>query len=81
VRQPDIRFVSIKPVDQQAMLAWHRTRSGYQMERTALVNRMRGLLAEFGVWIGRSSAVLELVLAVHRAQVSRCWFLALFDDM
>lgn len=58
VRQPDMRLVSVKSVDQQAMLAWHRTRSGYQMERTALVNRMRGLLAEFGVWIGRSSTVL-----------------------
>ncbi len=58
VRQPDMRFVSIKSVDQQAMLAWHRSRSGYQMERTALLNRTRGLLAEFGVWIGRSTARL-----------------------
>jgi transposase len=58
VRQPDMRFVLVKSVDQQAMLAWHRARSGYQMERTALLNRTRGLLAEFGVWIGRSTAVL-----------------------
>lgn len=28
------------------------------MERTALLNRTRGLLAEFAMWIGRSSAVL-----------------------
>ena len=27
VRQPDMRFVSVKSVDQQAMLAWHRARS------------------------------------------------------
>ena len=26
VRQPDMRFVSVKSVDQQAMLAWHRAR-------------------------------------------------------
>jgi transposase len=58
VRQPDMRFVSVKSVDQQAMLAWHRARSGFSVERTALLNRTRGLLAEFGVWIGRSSAVL-----------------------
>jgi transposase len=58
VRQPDMRFVSVKSVDQQAMLAWHRARSGYGVERTALLNRTRGLLAEFGVWIGRSTAVL-----------------------
>ena len=58
VRQPDMRFVSVKSLEQQAMLAWHRTRSGHCVERTALLNRTRGLLAEFGVWLGRSSAVL-----------------------
>ena len=58
VRQPDMRFVSVKSVDQQAILAWHRARSGLSVERTALLNRTRGLLAEFGVWIGRSSSVL-----------------------
>lgn len=58
VRQPSMRFVTVKSEDQQAMLAWHRARFGYQEERTALLNRTRGLLAEFGVWLGRSAAVL-----------------------
>ena len=58
VRQPDMRFVSVKSVDQQAMLAWHRARAGYQHERKALLNRTRDLLSEFGLWLGRSSAVL-----------------------
>jgi len=58
VLQPEMRFVTVKSADQQAMLAWHRTRSGYSEERKALLNRTRGLLAEFGVWLGRSSAVL-----------------------
>lgn len=58
VRQPSMRFVAIKSVDQQAMLAWHRARAGYLEERTALLNRTRGMLAEFGVWLGRSAAVL-----------------------
>jgi transposase len=58
VRQPDMRFVTVKSVDQQAMLAWHRARAGFGEERKALLNRTRGLLAEFGVWIGRSSAAL-----------------------
>ncbi len=58
VRQPDMRFVTVKSVEQQAMLAWHRMRSGYSDERTALINRTRGLLAEFGVWLGRSAAAL-----------------------
>lgn len=58
VRQPDMRFVSIKSLEQQAMLAWHRSRSGFVIDRTALLNRVRGLLAEFGVWLGRSTNVL-----------------------
>jgi len=53
-----MRFVSVKTVEQQAMLAWHRSRSGFIVDRTALLNRVRGLLAEFGVWIGRSTSVL-----------------------
>ena len=56
--QPNMRFVSPKSLEQQAMLAWHRARSGYVEERTALLNRIRGMLAEFGIWIGRSTSVL-----------------------
>jgi transposase len=58
VLQPDMRFVSVKSLEQQAMLAWHRSRSGFLEERKALLNRTRGLLAEFGLWVGRSPAVL-----------------------
>lgn len=54
VRQPNMRFVGVKSVDSQVMLAWHRVRQGFSVERTALINRTRGLLAEFGVWLGRS---------------------------
>ena len=54
-RQPTMRFVPIKTVDQQAILAWHSVREGWKEERTALLNRVRGLLAEFGIVIGRSS--------------------------
>lgn len=56
--QPEMRFVTIKSVEQQAMLSWHRMRSGYNEERTALICRTRGLLAEFGIWLGRSAAAL-----------------------
>jgi len=52
--QPDMRFVSVKSVEQQSMLAVHRMREGWKVERTALINRVRGLLAEFGIWLGRS---------------------------
>ena len=52
--QPDMRFVSVKSVEQQSILACHRMREGWKSERTGLINRVRGLLAEFGVWLGRS---------------------------
>src|SRR6266705_3270764 len=48
-RQPNMRFVAIKSVAQQAALCVHRLRQGLVEERTALINRLRGLLTEFGV--------------------------------
>jgi transposase len=48
VRQPQLRFVTVKSAEQQARLVVHRLRQGWQEERTAGINRLRGLLAEFG---------------------------------
>ncbi|WP_028215578.1 IS110 family transposase [Paraburkholderia mimosarum] len=47
--RPQMRFVPIKSPAQQSGLVLHRIRTGFVEERTALVNRLRGLLAEFGV--------------------------------
>jgi transposase len=52
VSRPKMRFVAMKSVEQQAVLAVHRLRQGLVEERTALVNRLRGLLTEYGVVIG-----------------------------
>jgi len=49
VARPNMRFVPVKSVEQQALLAMHRVRQGFVVERTALINRLRGLLSEFGV--------------------------------
>lgn len=54
-RQPTMRYVAIKSVEQQSILAWHRMREGWKEERTALLNRLRGLLGEFGLWPSRSA--------------------------
>jgi transposase len=53
--QPTMRFVPIKSREQQAILGWHSMREGWKEERTALINRVRALLAEFGVVIARSA--------------------------
>ena len=44
-----MRFVPVKTVEQQALLALHRVRQGFVVERTATINRLRGLMSEFGV--------------------------------
>jgi transposase len=49
VTRPSMRFVPVKSVEQQALLALHRVRQGFVVERTAIINRLRGLMSEFGV--------------------------------
>jgi transposase len=49
VSRPSMRFVPVKSVEQQSVLSVHRVRQGFIEERTATINRVRGLLAEFGV--------------------------------
>lgn len=49
VARPSMRFVPVKSAEQQALLAMHRVRYGFVVERTAVINRLRGLMAEFGV--------------------------------
>jgi transposase len=49
VSRPSMRFVPVKSAEQQALLALHRVRYGFVVERTASINRLRGLLSEFGV--------------------------------
>ena len=48
VSRPQMRFIPIKTPEQQAVLCLHRVRQGFIEERTATINRLRGLLAEFG---------------------------------
>jgi transposase len=58
VRRPNIWFVPVKTADQQAQLCVHRVRQGVVRDRTSWINRLRGLLAEFGIILpkGRYSA-------------------------
>ena len=51
VARPNMRFVAIKTVEQQAILSVHRARQGFVKARTAQGNQIRGLLAEFGIVI------------------------------
>lgn len=60
--RPAMRFVSIKTVSQQGVLCVHRLREGLKQDRTACINRIRGLLAEFGLVFAQSPEVLRPAL-------------------
>lgn len=51
VNRPNMRFVPIKNIEQQAILSAHRARQGFVKARTAQANQIRGLLSEFGIVI------------------------------
>ena len=71
-----MRFVPVKSVQQQADLSLHRVRQGFIEERTATLNRIRGLLAEFGYVLANGAVQVRRqvppLLEVLPARVARC---------
>jgi transposase len=65
VSRPNMRFVPIKTIDQQAVLTLHRIRQGFVTERTAIINRMRSLLAEFGIVVAQGANRARHDIAEH----------------
>lgn len=65
VARPNMRFVPIKTEDQQSRLMVHRARQGYVAARTATLNRIRGLLSEFGIVLPQKAQVVRSQAAVH----------------
>lgn len=62
VGRPNMRFVAVKTVAQQEVQAAHRVRSELIRRRTAKANQIRGLLAEFGLVVGKRIEVLRRAL-------------------
>ena len=58
VARPSMRFVPIKNVEQQAVLALHRARQGFVKARTAEANQIRGLLGEYGLVVPQGIAYI-----------------------
>ena len=65
VTRPQMLFVPIKDEHQQATLTLHRTRQGFVEERTALYNRLRGLIAEFGIVLPQKITRLRAEIGAH----------------
>ena len=59
VTRPNMRFVPIKSVQQQGQLLVHRARQGFVEQRTATLNRIRGLLSELGIVLPLKAAVVR----------------------
>jgi transposase len=62
VSRPSMRFVPIKSLEQQDIQSLHRIRSRLISEKTALINQIRGLLAEYGIVIAQGVYSLKKIL-------------------
>ena len=65
ITRPQMRFVPVKDEQSQATLTLHRTRQGFVEERTALYNRLRGLIAEFGIVLPQKIERLRCEIGAH----------------
>ncbi len=63
--RPNMRFVTVKSVEQQDIQATHRVRTEIKDQRTAKANQIRGLVAEYGL------VAPQTLLALRRA--IPCW--------
>jgi transposase len=61
--RPSMHFVPVKTTVQQGILCVHRLREGLKEERTASINRIRGMLTEFGLVVSKSPDKLREKLA------------------
>jgi transposase len=89
VARPNMRFVPVKSREQQAVLCVHRVRQGFVEERTATINRIRGLLSEFGLVLPQKAIAVrrgvpalldQLPVLATRALTDLYAHLALLDE-
>ena len=73
VTRPTMRVVPVKAAEQQAALMLHRTRDLLVRQRTALVNALRGHMAEFGIiapqGVARAGELVALVMGEDEAKL------------
>jgi transposase len=67
VGRPNMRFVPVKTVEQQAALSLHRSRDLLVSQRTQNANALRALLSEFGIVAGTGKAGLARLIDELRA--------------
>jgi transposase len=65
MQRPNMRFIPVKSQGEQARLCVHRVRQGFVEQRTATINRLRGLLSEFGIVLPQKAATVRREAAAH----------------
>jgi transposase len=80
VTRPSMRFVAAKSLQQQSELLVHRARQGFVQQRTATINRIRGLLSEFGVVLPLKAATVRRE-ALHQLEDLPGWANTVIGDL
>jgi transposase len=65
MQRPKMRFVPVKSELAQSRLAVHTARQGWVSTRTALINRLRGLLSEFGIVLPLKASTVRTQAVQH----------------
>lgn len=88
VQRPTMQFVSPKTIGQQSVQNLHRVRQRLISSRTALVNQIRGLLAEYGIVLAKQvGAVREHLphlleeVGHELTPLGRATFQALYEEL
>jgi transposase len=68
--RPDARFVPVKTLEQQGVLALHSVRSLLVKQQTMLANAMRGLAAEYGLTVSKGMGKLEELMVLVQTEAA-----------
>lgn len=87
VTRPNMRFVPKKTMEQQDVLLFHRARELAMKQRIAHGNQIRGLLAEYGIVVGKGFSHLNELPAILEKEkgklsvISKEVFLQLYEQL
>lgn len=87
VLRPRMRFVGIKTIEQQDALLVHRSRALKLKARTALINHIRGLLAEYGITLPKGAdnlrkGIVDVIADDDRlSSIAREQFHLLYEEL
>lgn len=68
--RPEVKFVAVKSLEQQGVLALHSVRTLLVKQQTMLANAMRGLATEFGLVVAKGIHKLDELEAQVQAEAS-----------